>query len=89
MTAVAIFRSSGERPKALKAAFVAFTVGATLVFITGFSHVDNVHNAAHEHAPRDELSPATDLLVIYRVLIVGPAGRPPGGAGRGDPPAFS
>jgi cobalt transporter subunit CbtB len=47
MTAVAISVVRGKS-EALKAAFVAFAVGATLVFITGFSHVDNVHNAAHD-----------------------------------------
>ena len=47
MTAVAI---SAVRAKSevLKAAFVALTLGGTLVFLTGFSHIDNVHNAAHD-----------------------------------------
>ena len=47
MTAVAIPVVRGKT-EALKAAFVAFTLGATLVFLTGFSHIDNVHNAAHD-----------------------------------------
>ncbi len=36
------------RSEVLTAAFVAFMLGATLVFITGFSHIDSVHNAAHD-----------------------------------------
>jgi cobalt transporter subunit CbtB len=47
MTTVAIPVVRGKS-EALKAAFVAFTLGATLVFLTGFSHIDNVHNAAHD-----------------------------------------
>ena len=47
MTAVALPVVRGKS-EALKAAFVAFTLGATLVFLTGFSHVDKVHNAAHD-----------------------------------------
>ena len=47
MTAAAIPVVRGKS-EALKAAFVAFTLGATLVFITGFSHIDKVHNAAHD-----------------------------------------
>ena len=37
-----------RRSEALKAAFVAFSLGAVLVFTTGFSHIDKVHNAAHD-----------------------------------------
>ncbi|MDB5394327.1 MAG: cobalt transporter [Rhodospirillales bacterium] len=47
MTTVAIPAVRG-RSEVLKAAFVAFTLGTTLVFLTGFSHIDNVHNAAHD-----------------------------------------
>jgi cobalt transporter subunit CbtB len=47
MTAVVIPVVRGKT-EALKAAFVAFAVGATLIFTTGFSHIDNVHNAAHD-----------------------------------------
>jgi cobalt transporter subunit CbtB len=47
MTTIAIPAVRG-RSEVLKAAFVAFTLGATLVFLTGFSHIDNVHNAAHD-----------------------------------------
>jgi cobalt transporter subunit CbtB len=47
MTAVAIPVVRGKS-EALKAAFVALTLGATLVFLTGFSHIDKVHNAAHD-----------------------------------------
>jgi cobalt transporter subunit CbtB len=32
----------------LKAALVALVIGGALVFLTGFSHIDNVHNAAHD-----------------------------------------
>jgi cobalt transporter subunit CbtB len=47
MTAVAV-PVVRKKTEALKAAFVAFAVGAVLVFTTGFSHIDNVHNAAHD-----------------------------------------
>ena len=47
MTALAI-SVARRRSEALKAAFVALSLGATLVFVTGFSHIDKVHNAAHD-----------------------------------------
>ena len=37
-----------DRSETLRAALVALLVGAALVFLTGFSHIDNVHNAAHD-----------------------------------------
>lgn len=37
-----------DRSETLRAALVALIVGVTLVFLAGFSHIDNVHNAAHD-----------------------------------------
>ena len=37
-----------NRSETLRAALVALLAGVTLVFLAGFSHIDNVHNAAHD-----------------------------------------
>jgi len=37
-----------ERSEALRAAFVALVLGFGLVFLTGFSHPEVIHNAAHD-----------------------------------------
>ncbi len=37
-----------ERSETLRAALVALVLGLSLVFLTGFSHVEAVHNAAHD-----------------------------------------
>lgn len=36
------------RADARRTALLAFLVGAALVFVTGFAHVDALHNAAHD-----------------------------------------
>lgn len=47
MTAFALSLVHG-RAETLKAALVAFFIGTMLIFMTGFSPVDDVHNAAHD-----------------------------------------
>ena len=37
-----------ERSEVLRAALVALVLGLGLVFLTGFSHVEVFHNAAHD-----------------------------------------
>jgi cobalt transporter subunit CbtB len=37
-----------ERSEALTAAMVALLLGVCLVFLTGFSHPELIHNAAHD-----------------------------------------
>ncbi len=37
-----------ERSEALRAALVALVLGLGLVFLTGFSHPEVIHNAAHD-----------------------------------------
>ena len=37
-----------NRSETLRAALALLIVGFGLVFLTGFSHIDNVHNAAHD-----------------------------------------
>lgn len=39
---------SNSRSETLRAALALLCIGIGLVFITGFSHIDNVHNAAHD-----------------------------------------
>ena len=39
---------SKTRSDTLRAAMTLMLLGIGLVFITGFSHIDNVHNAAHD-----------------------------------------
>ena len=39
---------TGDRSETLRAALAVFFVGLTLVFLTGFVQIDNVHNAAHD-----------------------------------------
>ena len=39
---------SNDRSETLRAALAVFFVGLALVFITGFSQIDNMHNAAHD-----------------------------------------
>ena len=47
MTALAL-PLSPTRSETLRAALALLFLGMGLVFITGFSHIDNVHNAAHD-----------------------------------------
>lgn len=47
MTALAI-SGSYSRIERIRVIAVAFAFGVGLVFISGFSHIDNVHNAAHD-----------------------------------------
>jgi cobalt transporter subunit CbtB len=37
-----------ERSEVLRAALVALVLGLGLVFLTGFSHPEFIHNAAHD-----------------------------------------
>ncbi len=37
-----------ERTAALRAALVAFTLGATILFTVGFSHSATIHDTAHD-----------------------------------------
>ena len=39
---------TNERSEALRAALVAFVLGLGLLFLTGFSHPEVIHNAAHD-----------------------------------------
>ena len=36
------------KSETVRAALALLLVGFSLVFLTGFSHTDNVHNAAHD-----------------------------------------
>ena len=36
------------KSETMRAALALLLVGFSLVFLTGFSHIDNVHNAAHD-----------------------------------------
>ena len=47
MTALAI-SGSYSRIERIRVIAVAFAFGVGLVFISCFSHIDNVHNAAHD-----------------------------------------
>jgi cobalt transporter subunit CbtB len=40
--------AAGQKAEALKAAAIAFFVGAALVFTAGFSHSSAMHNAGHD-----------------------------------------
>ena len=46
MTASAI--RTGERSDALRAAGIALILGLGLIFLTGFSYPEVIHNAAHD-----------------------------------------
>lgn len=37
-----------ERSEVLRAALVALVLGLGLIFLTGFSHPEVIHNAAHD-----------------------------------------
>ncbi len=39
---------ASSRAEALKIALVAFSLGALLVFFSGFAYSETVHNAAHD-----------------------------------------
>ncbi len=47
-TATAPLVRATERSEALKAALVALFLGLGLVYLTGFSHPEAIHNAAHD-----------------------------------------
>jgi cobalt transporter subunit CbtB len=47
-TATATGLRTSERGEALRAALVALVLGLGLVFLTGFSHPEVIHNAAHD-----------------------------------------
>ncbi len=47
-TAALIGIGISERSEVLRAALVALVLGLGLVFVTGFSHLEVIHNAAHD-----------------------------------------
>lgn len=47
-TAAAAGLRTTERSEALRAALAALVLGLGLVFLTGFSHPEAIHNAAHD-----------------------------------------
>ena len=48
VTATAPVSRATERSEALKVALVALVLGLGLIYLTGFSHPQVIHNAAHD-----------------------------------------
>ena len=47
-TAAVAGQRTTERSEAVRAALVTLVLGLGLVFLTGFSHPEVIHNAAHD-----------------------------------------